>query len=103
MGAQFNFTVVSDDHTDGKPMNTTQLNEWFDEVVEDARYDHGHAGYTGTWAEAQGLSVRSEIFDSVEAASNWLESHAEKWGPALAVRVVAGPLKAWAVGAWCSS
>lgn len=75
-----------------------KLEEWFRGVRDQALYDYGHAGYTGSFAEASGIERSIKSFDSKEDAGKWLQENAEKWGPALAVKVPGG----WLVGAWCS-
>lgn len=80
-----------------------ELPTWFKELQERLRYDNGHAGYTGTMAEAHGLTIRSEVFEDAKAANEWLQTHFEKWGPALAVRYGKPEGNTWLVGALCSS
>lgn len=60
--------------------------------IDECQYDFGHAGYTGTFAEVPGVSFPKDAptFKSVEAASEWLENHAEKWENALAVKFAKG-------------
>ena len=63
----------------------------FNQVQSQARYEHGHAGYTGTIAEADGFQeVLHPEFDTFDAAYKWAEARAEKWGPALVVSVRGG-------------
>ena len=96
MGAQYNFMVIKDD---GKPRPFSDVKTKFDGVMESAAYDYGHAGYTGSWAECDGIVMKGGSFGSADSADEWLQEKAEKWGPALAVRIPQG----WAIGAWCSS
>jgi len=73
----------------------------FHEVQEQARWDHGHAGYTGTIAEADGFKVVTHPpFDTLKEAEEWACNVAEKWGPALVVTVKPG--KQYFMG-WYSS
>lgn len=67
----------------------------FNRLVEEARYDYGHAGYTGTIAEKNDfVMVSKEIFPSLKEASalaNKLideddERISDKWGPAGCVK-----------------
>ena len=37
------------------------LRKRHDKMVEQAQYDHGHSGYSGTIAESQGLKVKRDI------------------------------------------
>ncbi len=91
MGAEFNFTT--------KATNGQDLKSWFSEIQEEARYDYGHRGYTGSWAEAQGIEIAAPAFEQLEDAEDWLVENCKKWESALAVRV---GYDLWAVGAWCS-
>ena len=89
---------------DGK-LSTKEVESEFTKVIQDCCYDHGHAGYTGTFAEAQGIRFpRVQTFESQEDAFNYVEGVAAKWGPALAVNYTDanGQIK-WYIGAWCSS
>lgn len=79
-------------------MPREKLAEWFSDIQNDAAMDCGHGGYTGTFAECRGLEITEEGFNHKEEASEYLQNHAKKWGPALAVRVG----WTWLIGAWCS-
>ena len=69
-----------------------QLKEDFRNKQERAGHDHGHGGYSGTIYEAQGLVIRRDkVFPTTLAADDWLNENAEKWGPAIAVRIVPAP------------
>ncbi len=62
----------------------------FQSAVEEARYQCGHGGYTGTIAEKDGYTVRSRTPMSPKAAEEFAEQDGqdnEKWGPAYAVPV----------------
>lgn len=65
----------------------------FQAAVENARYDHGHSGYTGTIAEKNSfrmvtlpftpeddLEGRTAISDFIDRQTN--EQFSDKWGPA---------------------
>ena len=70
-------------------------------IIGQASQECGMGGYTGTWAECDGVRVRMDLlFDSVHEAETWLEENTEKWGPMIAVRV---NQQGWVFGAWCSS
>jgi hypothetical protein len=88
----------------------------FNEYVERCEYDHGHAGYTGTMAEAQGLTITDKVFDTHEKADEYLEGSwsedldeysegaCQKWGPAIAVKVKSDDEEPyWLIGAECSA
>jgi hypothetical protein len=64
--------------------------EAFKSIVDDARYEYGHGGYTGTIAEKHDFKLckpqsteRSEIFREAQDYDAWerLGVH-DKWGPA---------------------
>jgi hypothetical protein len=81
-----------------------EITRVFREHVEECRYDHGHAGYTGTMAEANGCRMTGKEFINQEEAESWLEENAQKWGPALIVKVILNDQEPfWLFGAWCSS
>lgn len=65
--------------------------EAFRNVTEDARYEYGHGGYTGTIAEKNDYkSASSKVFDSYQEAMDFAnekmsdDNHwcQDKWGPA---------------------
>lgn len=50
-------------------------------------HDHGHAGYTGTFADVPSVEVQVEPrFHCVHDAEEHCQECAEKWGPAIAIR-----------------
>jgi hypothetical protein len=65
----------------------------FRKIVEEAEYDHGHSGYTGTIAEKTHYEIRSKhVFKSVESAEDYAtvdlnDNDHDKWGPAWAIRI----------------
>jgi len=65
--------------------------EAFNEAVEDAAYEHGHGGYTGTIAEKNSfreieIPGRKDVRDFIAECMND-ENHfcQDKWGPAACV------------------
>lgn len=66
----------------------------FDKAVKDAKYEHGHGGYTGTIAEKHDCRFIGG-FDTLDEANNFaddlLEKYdpriSDKWGPAGAIEV----------------
>ena len=109
MGANYQDTTLPGD------LNRQDLNQKFASIQQTCLHDYGHAGYTGTFAEPNGLQVNMPTFESREDAKRYVEGYfdddgqfvdgaAEKWGPAIAVRVEPPGGKAeWYIGAWCSS
>jgi len=96
MGAVFQYTTYSDCSVEG-------LQRQFHETVEDAIAEYGYGGYTGTFAEADGLVVAGETFEDTETALDWIQNHHEKWEPVLAVKASSGSQTVWIVGGWLSS
>jgi hypothetical protein len=81
MGAQFDGTTVRAD-------NPTEAIKLCYEAIANAQWESGHGGYTGTLAEANGVNiVKDKVFTSINDAWEYLEDTAQKWGPALGVRV----------------
>lgn len=78
----------------------------FKAATEQARHDHGHAGYTGTIAEKRDFSVIAVPAgkDPVEYAGELLDKADprvdDKWGPAGCVKVAEGK---WYFFGWASS
>lgn len=81
-----------------------EYREWLEKYQEQLRYDHGHSGYTGTFAEANGLIVHRDMpaFESVEDAEEWLVDACEKWGPVEIVFAKVPSGTTAVAGAWCS-
>lgn len=76
----------------------------FQEEQEIDRYENGHC-YSGGIGMAEGIRfLDDKQFGSVQEAEEWLIDEAQKWGPALAVRIInPDPEKCgWYYGAWCA-
>ena len=67
------------------------VKEAFNRLVEEARYESGHGGYTGTIAEKSDYkSASSKVFENRQEAMDFAEKKSEdgnhwsddKWGPA---------------------
>jgi hypothetical protein len=66
----------------------------FSIAVEEARYESGHGGYTGTIAEKSSFTVIGDVFESKAAASEYADELisnddnriSDKWGPAGCLR-----------------
>jgi len=81
MGAEFDY------HTCGK-MTPDEVKAEFRKVKEQREWDHGHGGYSGTFAETPGVTVTTKEFPSPDAAYEYLDGEAcEKWENAVAVRI----------------
>ncbi len=68
--------------------------EAFSAAVDNAAWQHGHGGYTGTIAEKGEFKMASqEVFETIEKAKEFAESKMsddnhwcqDKWGPAACV------------------
>lgn len=71
-------------------------------MCDQAAYDHGHRGYTGSYAECQGVEVLARHATSEDEAYALLEEHCEKWGPMLIVEVRGAEGSTFYAGAVCS-
>lgn len=70
-----------------KAKTAKQVEKAHDQLVKQAQYDHGHAGYSGTFAESPGVTVSSLEFDNEEEAEEYLNENTKKWENAIAVRI----------------
>lgn len=92
MGCIFNFQRLT-----AKTEREARLEA--EQTIQRAAWEHGHGGYTGSFAEAHGIDVDAHTPADAAAAEEWLDENAEKWGPAVLVRDAAG---VWYMGANCS-
>lgn len=84
-------------------LTRNELKKEFVSLVADLRYEYGHGGYTGTFAECSGLTIDSNVFDTISQAREYVDSHARKWGDAIAVKCKDESGKeVWYLGAICS-
>ncbi len=84
----------------GQPFEACSKKDLAEKIVkvcQQAAYDYGHAGYSGSWAEMGDVDFRSKIFTSDDEAEDYCDEHAGKWDPLLAVRV-SKPKLHWYVG-----
>jgi hypothetical protein len=73
----------------------TNIEEAFRAAVEEARYEHGHGGYTGTLAEKDEYTIITNTLmsptEAVALAEKLLQDNdrrvSDKWGPAGAIPV----------------
>lgn len=79
MGASVEFYKV-------KAKNVSDLQVKYAELVQDALYDHGHLGYSGSIAESGGLRILT-ISMTEDEAEDYIEKNAQKWGDTLAIPV----------------
>lgn len=100
MGACYVGEFVKDDEV---PRSEAELKEIFEKNQEVDRYENGHM-YSGGIGMAEGLVIdRGKKFGSPRDAEDWIEENAQKWGPALAVRVEGPNERGWFYGAICAS
>jgi hypothetical protein len=81
----------------------SDLKKKFAEATEEARYENGHGGYTGTIAEMSTIArfVDRECASRDEAENHIGENH-NKWDQAMAVSFREDGKKRWVVGGFCS-
>lgn len=79
----------------------TELHATYKELHKQALYDHGHSGYSGTFAEKPELEIIESQFQTYREARDYIVGHNDKWGPAMAVKVL-HPEPHWYIGGWCS-
>jgi hypothetical protein len=99
MGACFDGTVIRDAKNDSEAVSMCY------QAIKDSQWENGHGGYSGTLAEANGAEIDSrKTFNSSDDAWEYLEEVAEKWGPAVGVKVnLEDGNTVYVFGALCSS
>ena len=80
MGAFFDSTTVD-------ACEPAQLQEWYKTACEQARFEDGHSGYSGTIATTHGLTIADKTFNRYSEGEAWIVEHAEKWASALVVKI----------------
>jgi len=82
---------------------TEEVKSRFAAGVEAAKYDHGHAGYSGTFAEKDSIEIipnpDGEFWSEKDAEDHATEEN-DKWGPAGAYQLGEDQ---WLFAGWCSS
>lgn len=86
------------------------LDAVFTAAKEQALYDHGHSGYSGTIAEKPGVQLRNSgsrlTLKEAQAFADEDSNENEKWGDAFAVEVYAEDrttLEGFILYGWASS
>jgi len=88
MGAVDDMTLIHKSET----INDRTIKDEVEKLIDQARYDYGNSGYTGSIAEADGVRLRLNIAFEIEAPRDWdaeydfTEAVADKWGPAVVCR-----------------
>ena len=95
MGAAYTQAVLPDQSHD-------ELIATWEAIVEQCLYDYGHSCYSGSFAEKDGLQILSKAFLSTDEAEEYIIEHNDKWGPAMAARVVVKEGYGWYIGGWCN-
>lgn len=70
-----------------KASDEKTMREKFAQMQEDSCTEYGNDTYAGHIGIARGLEVSSKAFKSSKEAHEYVESNAQKWGPAIAVKV----------------
>lgn len=99
MGAQSDgFFIKDENHELPKQEIISKISDY----IDDAKYEHGHGGYTGTMAEKNSgdVSFIDKEFTDASEAYDHIDEHADKWGSIEVIKIVD---KGWVVGAVCSS
>jgi ABC-type Fe3+-citrate transport system substrate-binding protein len=97
MGANVDTVIIAD-------VPRKKIKKLFENAAEEARYENGHGGYTGTIAEIStiGKFVDQEL-SGVLLAEEYITENHDKWSQAMAVSYLTKDgLKRWLVGGWCS-
>lgn len=59
------------------------------DYIEQSKHDYGRS-YSGEMGMADGVVITDKSFDSEREAEDWLWDNAEKWGPALGIKLPDG-------------
>lgn len=81
MGACFNSMEV-----DGKASQQEVIDQ-FNSRCEQDGWECGHS-YSGSFSQFNGLRFAGKTFTSEQEATDYVEEHGEKWGPAVAVKYI---------------
>ena len=65
MGAEFNFKTL-------KATTEKEALQEARELIKQAEYDYGHAGYSGSFAECTGVNVERSKFKTLDEAENFI-------------------------------
>ena len=97
MGGRFKHTKLT--------ATVAGLKKKYAEFVDQEAWEHGHGGYSGTFAEKPEVKVEhppvpgGPYWDEEQALDHAME-HNDKWGPAFAYRIAD---TTWLIAGWCSS
>ena len=79
-------------------MPASEIKKQFRQTQEACLYDHGHSGYTGTFAEKCDITIINGEWEPDKARDHCMENN-EKWGDAYAYHLKDG---GWLFGGICS-
>lgn len=86
-----------------KTIDETEIEKRFKKLVKDCKKEFGNDPYNGTFSTMSGLCITNKIFYDEDSAENYIATHAEKWGDALAVTVEPDDKKSYTlVGGWAA-
>jgi hypothetical protein len=94
MGAEFMTETIT-------AKTSKEVKAKHDELVERDQYDHGHAGYSGTFAESPGVTISDYEAKDAEDAEQYIDDNAKKWENSIAVRIKG--TDEWVIGGVFSS
>jgi len=92
MGAAYQETIIH-------AKNKGEFFEAYGKYFKQECWEHGHSGYSGTFAEKPEVEIRPGTWDRYGAEED-AEEYNDKWGPAWAYNLGDGT---YYVGGWCSS
>jgi hypothetical protein len=81
---------------------STELKQWYQAAVEDARREYGSDAYNGTISTTRGIRVLSNVFTDEGEAAEFVMDTTEKWGPVVAVTLTLNDKSFWLVGGWAA-
>ena len=100
MGGEFDTRIYRGKHS------KKEIEKLFKKDIDEALYDNGHSGYTGTIAEHEGQKIEwlKKIVATEERAEESIKDEQEsKWDLPVGVFYDSVEGKGCVVGGWCSS
>lgn len=79
MGAEYQYRTYDQ-------CSESELYKKVSDACDEERYESGHGGYSGTWAEKSGCVITRETFNSYDEAEDWVCENNDKWGELVAVK-----------------
>ena len=99
MGAEWNIATITDNDL---ALTDAEIITEAHRIFEDAAYENGHGGYSGSFAEKDSVKIhRSNVFEDISFAEKWISDlNTSKWDQADIVPVLG---EGWLMAGWCSS